>query len=64
MGNINVYLAEKDGEVLPFLYLGDIMRHYGLAGLYNVKNKGDKFSYKGVNVERHCLETKYGSNKK
>ena len=57
MAVVKIYLAECDGDVLPFLYLRDIMRHYGLPGLYNIR-PGDEFSYKGVNIKRYYLQTK------
>ena len=62
MSMIKVYLAERDGEVLPFLYLKDIIGYYGLPGLYNVRDRGDDFEYRGVRVRRFELDTKRGSN--
>ena len=59
MGIIKVYLGERDGEVLPFLYMRRLMDYYNLPGLYNV-GISDDFVYKGVRIRRFYLETKHG----
>ena len=52
-----VYLAEKDGETLPFLYMRQIIRHYNIPGVYNVR-VSDDFTYKGVRIRKFYLDTK------
>ena len=64
MRKIKVYLCEKGGDVLPFLYLSDVMGYYGITGIYNIRDRGDDFEYRGIRVRRFDLAVKRGSNKK
>ena len=59
MRKIKVYLAERDGEVLPFLYMRNIMEYYNIPGVYNIR-MGDDIEYGGVRIRRFYLDTKYG----
>ena len=60
MNTTRVYLVDDGKEVLPYLYLSDVVGFYGVPGIYNVSGGEVEFEYKGLRVRRFDLKKKYG----